>query len=101
MNGIIEVSRSIGDGAYKSLGVSCVPDMKRLTLTRNDRLVNLFVSVYPFKGPLFTSFIFRDESTRGLDFTRIIATKVVYLIEKLILVCINFKNSNQIALFIA
>ena len=79
MNGIIEVSRSIGDGAYKSLGVSCVPDMKRLTLTQNDRLVNLFVSVYPLKGPLFSSFIFRDESTCGLEFTRIIATKVMFI----------------------
>ncbi|ETN85936.1 hypothetical protein NECAME_16563 [Necator americanus] len=39
VNGIIEVSRSIGDGQFKTHGVTCVPDMKKLTITPNDRSV--------------------------------------------------------------
>ncbi|EPB68617.1 protein phosphatase 2C [Ancylostoma ceylanicum] len=38
VNGIIEVSRSIGDGQFKTHGVTCIPDMKKLTITPNDRL---------------------------------------------------------------
>ncbi|VDL74607.1 unnamed protein product [Nippostrongylus brasiliensis] len=37
VNGIIEVSRSIGDGQFKTHGVTCMPDMKKLTITENDR----------------------------------------------------------------
>ncbi|EYB96586.1 hypothetical protein Y032_0149g2721 [Ancylostoma ceylanicum] len=39
VNGIIEVSRSIGDGQFKTHGVTCIPDMKKLTITPNDRFV--------------------------------------------------------------
>jgi len=35
--GVLEVSRSIGDGQYKNHGVTCVPDMKKCTLTGDDR----------------------------------------------------------------
>ncbi len=35
--GVLEVSRSIGDGPYKNHGLICVPDIKRCTLTENDR----------------------------------------------------------------
>lgn len=35
--GVLEVSRSIGDGRFKRCGVSCVPDVMRCTLTDNDR----------------------------------------------------------------
>uniref|UniRef100_A0A0K0DCW5 PPM-type phosphatase domain-containing protein n=1 Tax=Angiostrongylus cantonensis TaxID=6313 RepID=A0A0K0DCW5_ANGCA len=35
VNGIIEVSRSIGDGQFKAHGVTCIPDMKKLTITPN------------------------------------------------------------------
>ncbi|GFS03018.1 integrin-linked kinase-associated serine/threonine phosphatase 2C [Elysia marginata] len=35
--GVLEVSRSIGDGPYKRHGVTCVPDVKRCQLTDNDR----------------------------------------------------------------
>ncbi|CAD6197539.1 unnamed protein product [Caenorhabditis auriculariae] len=41
VNGVIEVSRSIGDGPFKSLGVTCLPDMKKLTMTENDRFFRL------------------------------------------------------------
>ncbi|KAK6732817.1 hypothetical protein RB195_016909 [Necator americanus] len=41
VNGIIEVSRSIGDGQFKTHGVTCVPDMKKLTITPNDSLPEL------------------------------------------------------------
>ncbi|KAK2184010.1 hypothetical protein NP493_286g01045 [Ridgeia piscesae] len=37
--GVLEVSRSIGDGPYKKHGVSCIPDIKRCQLTENDRYV--------------------------------------------------------------
>ena len=35
--GILEVSRSIGDGPYKKHGVICIPDVRRCQLTDNDR----------------------------------------------------------------
>jgi integrin-linked kinase-associated serine/threonine phosphatase 2C len=35
--GILEVSRSIGDGAFKMHGVSCTPDVKKCQLTSDDR----------------------------------------------------------------
>ena len=37
MLGILEVSRSIGDGQYKRCGVINVPDVKRCQLNSNDR----------------------------------------------------------------
>lgn len=39
--GVLEVSRSIGDGQYKKLGVSCVPDIKKCQLTDQDRYIVL------------------------------------------------------------
>lgn len=33
--GVIEVSRSIGDGAYKAHGLSCIPDVKKCLLNSN------------------------------------------------------------------
>lgn len=39
--GVLEVSRSIGDGQYKKLGVSCVPDVKKCQLTDQDRYIVL------------------------------------------------------------
>lgn len=41
VNGIIEVSRSIGDGQFKTHGVTCIPDMKKLTITPSDRFLIL------------------------------------------------------------
>ncbi|KAE9413841.1 hypothetical protein Angca_003730, partial [Angiostrongylus cantonensis] len=41
VNGIIEVSRSIGDGQFKAHGVTCIPDMKKLTITPSDRFLIL------------------------------------------------------------
>lgn len=35
--GVLEVSRSLGDGPYKRHGVTCVPDVKRCQLTDNDK----------------------------------------------------------------
>lgn len=37
--GILEVSRSIGDGQYKKCGVSNIPDIKRCLLNSNDRFL--------------------------------------------------------------
>lgn len=36
--GVLEVSRSIGDGPYKNHGLTCLPDIKRCQLNENDRL---------------------------------------------------------------
>ena len=35
--GVLEVSRSIGDGQFKAHGVSCVPDVKKFSITTEDR----------------------------------------------------------------
>ena len=37
--GVLEVSRSIGDGAFKMHGVSSTPDVKKCQLSANDRSV--------------------------------------------------------------
>lgn len=37
--GVLEVSRSIGDGPFKKHGVSCIPDVKRCQLQQNDKFV--------------------------------------------------------------
>uniref|UniRef100_A0A8C0HUL2 Integrin-linked kinase-associated serine/threonine phosphatase 2C n=3 Tax=Cetacea TaxID=9721 RepID=A0A8C0HUL2_BALMU len=39
--GVLEVSRSIGDGQYKRCGVTSVPDIRRCQLTPNDRFILL------------------------------------------------------------
>lgn len=39
--GVLEVSRSIGDGQYKRCGVISTPDVRRCQLTANDRFIIL------------------------------------------------------------
>jgi len=39
--GVLEVSRSVGDGAFKMHGVSSTPDVKKCQLSSNDRSVSL------------------------------------------------------------
>uniref|UniRef100_A0A8D0LCM4 Integrin-linked kinase-associated serine/threonine phosphatase 2C n=1 Tax=Sphenodon punctatus TaxID=8508 RepID=A0A8D0LCM4_SPHPU len=39
--GVLEVSRSIGDGQYKRFGVVSMPDIKRCQLIHNDRFILL------------------------------------------------------------
>ncbi|CAJ1066247.1 integrin-linked kinase-associated serine/threonine phosphatase 2C isoform X2 [Xyrichtys novacula] len=39
--GVLEVSRSIGDGQYKRCGVISTPDLRRIQLTPNDRFIIL------------------------------------------------------------
>lgn len=39
--GVLEVSRSIGDGQYKRCGVISTPDLRRCQLTPNDRFIVL------------------------------------------------------------
>ncbi|KXJ19103.1 integrin-linked kinase-associated serine/threonine phosphatase 2C isoform X2 [Exaiptasia diaphana] len=41
VQGILEVSRSFGDGRFKHCGVVSTPDIKRCTLTDNDRFLVL------------------------------------------------------------
>ena len=35
--GVLEVSRSIGDGQYKKLGVTCVPEVRKCQIQDTDR----------------------------------------------------------------
>lgn len=35
--GVLEVSRSIGDGQYKRCGVISTPDIRRCQLSQNDK----------------------------------------------------------------
>ncbi len=39
--GILEVSRSIGDGRFKHCGVTCIPDVKKCQLTPKDKYILL------------------------------------------------------------
>ncbi|XP_063298460.1 integrin-linked kinase-associated serine/threonine phosphatase 2C [Pelobates fuscus] len=39
--GVLEVSRSLGDGQFKRLGVSNIPDVKRCPLNQSDRFILL------------------------------------------------------------
>lgn len=39
--GILEVSRSLGDGRFKHCGVVCLPDVKKCQLTDDDRYILL------------------------------------------------------------
>ncbi|KAK3715046.1 hypothetical protein QZH41_012112 [Actinostola sp. cb2023] len=41
VQGILEVSRSFGDGRFKHCGVISTPDIKRCTLTQNDKFLVL------------------------------------------------------------
>ncbi|XP_016887313.1 integrin-linked kinase-associated serine/threonine phosphatase 2C isoform X2 [Cynoglossus semilaevis] len=43
--GVLEVSRSIGDGQYKRCGVISTPDLRRCQLTANDRRAVLSLSL--------------------------------------------------------
>ena len=43
--GVLEVSRSIGDGAFKVHGVSSTPDVKKCQLSADDRS-ELVINMY-------------------------------------------------------
>ncbi|XP_074655695.1 integrin-linked kinase-associated serine/threonine phosphatase 2C-like [Tubulanus polymorphus] len=71
VNGILEVSRSFGDGPYKRFGVSSVPDIRRCQLTDGDRYLiiacdGLWKSFKPQEAIQFIDKIFEkgedDES---------------------------------------
>ncbi|XP_067898007.1 integrin-linked kinase-associated serine/threonine phosphatase 2C isoform X1 [Heterodontus francisci] len=65
--GVLEVSRSIGDGQYKHCGVISIPDIRRCQLTRNDRFIllacdGLFKVFSPDEAILFVSAILEDKT---------------------------------------
>ncbi len=39
--GVLEISRSIGDGQYKSFGVSCLPEIKKCQLNSSMKYIIL------------------------------------------------------------
>ncbi|XP_060071311.1 integrin-linked kinase-associated serine/threonine phosphatase 2C-like [Ylistrum balloti] len=70
--GVLDVSRSIGDGQYKKHGVSCLPDMKKCQLTHNDRYLliacdGLWKAFTPEECIQFTNSILEDSSIQGTD----------------------------------
>uniref|UniRef100_H3AWP3 Integrin-linked kinase-associated serine/threonine phosphatase 2C n=1 Tax=Latimeria chalumnae TaxID=7897 RepID=H3AWP3_LATCH len=66
--GVLEVSRSIGDGQYKRCGVISTPDVKRCQLTPNDRFFllacdGLFKVFSPEEAISFVKPILEDDQT--------------------------------------
>ncbi|XP_030071682.1 integrin-linked kinase-associated serine/threonine phosphatase 2C isoform X3 [Microcaecilia unicolor] len=68
--GVLEVSRSFGDGQYKRCGVICTPDIKRCQLTYNDRFIllacdGLFKAFTPEEAVTFiASCVEQDEKVQ-------------------------------------
>lgn len=70
--GVLEVSRSIGDGQYKKHGVSCVPDVKKCRLTSEDRYIvlacdGLWKSFTPEECIKAINKILEDINIKGTD----------------------------------
>ncbi|XP_076451535.1 integrin-linked kinase-associated serine/threonine phosphatase 2C-like [Babylonia areolata] len=70
--GILEVSRSLGDGPYKNHGVTCLPDVKRCQLTSNDRYImmacdGLWKSFSMEDSLHYVNTILKDQSIHGTD----------------------------------
>ncbi|KAM8953549.1 integrin-linked kinase-associated serine/threonine phosphatase 2C [Pelodytes ibericus] len=66
--GVLEVSRSLGDGQYKRLGVISTPDVKRCPLMQSDRFVllacdGLFKAFSPEEAVTFILTQVQDESS--------------------------------------
>ncbi|MEE6525015.1 hypothetical protein FKM82_024783, partial [Ascaphus truei] len=65
--GVLEVSRSLGDGQYKRCGVISTPDVKRCPLTPSDRFVllacdGLFKAFSPEEAVTFILTHVQEES---------------------------------------
>ncbi|KAL8601879.1 hypothetical protein ACOMHN_020614 [Nucella lapillus] len=70
--GILEVSRSLGDGPYKNHGVTCLPDVKRCQLTSNDRYImiacdGLWKSFSMQDSLEYVNKILQDQSIHSTD----------------------------------
>ncbi|XP_070561147.1 integrin-linked kinase-associated serine/threonine phosphatase 2C-like isoform X2 [Ptychodera flava] len=70
--GVMEVSRSIGDGRFKHCGVISTPDVKRCQLTSNDRYLlvgcdGLWKAFTSDEAIKFIDNILQDESLRKSD----------------------------------
>lgn len=73
--GVLEVSRSIGDGQYKKLGVICTPDVKKCALTDNDRYViiacdGLWKCFEPEDSIKFANKILQNSDGSSMDETK-------------------------------
>ncbi|KAM4770660.1 integrin-linked kinase-associated serine/threonine phosphatase 2C [Rhinophrynus dorsalis] len=70
--GVLEVSRSLGDGQYKRLGVISIPEVKRCPLTHSDRFVlmacdGLFKAFSPEEAVTFILNHVQEESSTTED----------------------------------
>jgi len=70
--GVLEVSRSLGDGPYKRHGVTCVPDVKRCQLTENDKFVLLACDglwkIFNNESAIaFVNKVLEDETIKGTE----------------------------------
>ncbi|XP_071840405.1 integrin-linked kinase-associated serine/threonine phosphatase 2C-like isoform X3 [Apostichopus japonicus] len=66
--GILEVSRSLGDGRFKHCGVVCLPDVKKCQLTDHDRYIllscdGLWTNFEPSTALEFVQKIINDGET--------------------------------------
>lgn len=73
--GVLEVSRSIGDGQFKKLGVTCTPDVKKCVLNDNDRFViiacdGLWKCFEPDGAIKFANNILQDEDGKSTDISK-------------------------------
>ncbi|XP_078616047.1 integrin-linked kinase-associated serine/threonine phosphatase 2C-like [Branchiostoma floridae x Branchiostoma japonicum] len=71
--GVLEVSRSIGDGQYKRCGVINTPDIKRCQLTENDRFLllacdGLWKAFSVAEAIQYVSEVLQDESISATEF---------------------------------
>lgn len=68
--GMLEISRSLGDGQYKNHGVTCLPDVRKCQLTENDRFVviacdGLWKCFSPSECIQFICDILEDDTIEG------------------------------------
>ncbi|XP_033763927.1 integrin-linked kinase-associated serine/threonine phosphatase 2C-like [Pecten maximus] len=86
--GVLDVSRSIGDGQYKKHGVTCLPDMKKCQLTQNDRYLliacdGLWKAFSPEECIKFTNTILEDSSLQGTDYQSASEVRLDSVVNKL------------------
>ncbi|KAL5013947.1 hypothetical protein ScPMuIL_008217 [Solemya velum] len=70
--GILEISRSIGDGQFKKHGVSCVPDVKKCILTDADRFIlvacdGLWKSFSPEESLEFVAKVLKQQAESDMS----------------------------------
>ena len=91
VSGILEVSRSFGDGRFKHCGVICTPDIMRCSLTDKDKFILLACD------GLWKGFQVEEAMQYINDKIRMVSRSPIYIIViyilKLLIVCSLLCNS--------